>query len=204
VHNVAQNADVARVLSFAYRFFCVALFGAQVFFAAVAAQVVFSPEVSALPREHPRRVLAADLVGAMLARLDAGTIALTALAVVGWRAAHTNAAAPAPAIASSPIAPAPAEPPQTAIVAVSSNPVGAEVLDADGHRLGRTPMELTVAHGSAVRLVLRRDGYAPFQLARKSVGGDRVVLTATLKQEAKPKPRQGAANRPGGFRDDPY
>ncbi len=65
-----------------YRTVCAALAGAQLFFAAVAAQVVFSREVAALPREHPRRVLAADLVGAMLARLDAATIALSAVAVV--------------------------------------------------------------------------------------------------------------------------
>jgi hypothetical protein len=67
---------------FLYRLCCGGLFGAQLFFAAVAAQVVFSSEVAALPREHPRRQLAADLVGSMLARLDAATIALTAVAVV--------------------------------------------------------------------------------------------------------------------------
>jgi hypothetical protein len=67
---------------FLYRLCCGGLFGAQLFFAAVAAQLVFSAEVAALPREHPRRQLAADLVGAMLARLDAATIALTAVAVV--------------------------------------------------------------------------------------------------------------------------
>lgn len=67
---------------FLYRLSCGSLFGAQLFFAAVAAQVVFPRDVAALPREHPRRQLAADLVGAMLARLDAATLALTALAVV--------------------------------------------------------------------------------------------------------------------------
>jgi hypothetical protein len=67
---------------FLYRLCCGGLFGAQLFFAAVAAQVVFPSEVAALPREHPRRQLAADLVGSMLARLDAATIALTAVAVV--------------------------------------------------------------------------------------------------------------------------
>jgi hypothetical protein len=67
---------------FLYRLSCGGLFGAQLFFAAVAAQVVFPAEVAALPRDHPRRQLAADLVGAMLARLDAGTLAFTAVAVV--------------------------------------------------------------------------------------------------------------------------
>src|SRR2546423_3169041 len=48
---------------------------------AVAAQVVFPRNVAALPRDHPRRQLAADLVGSMLARLDAATLGLTAVAV---------------------------------------------------------------------------------------------------------------------------
>lgn len=73
---------MARVLSFVYRLSCLGLAGAQVFFVAVASQTVFSREVAALPREHPRRALAADLVGAMLARLDAATLALSAVAVL--------------------------------------------------------------------------------------------------------------------------
>ena len=67
---------------FLYRLCCGGLFGAQLFFAAVAAQIVFPSDVAALPRDHPRRQLAADLVGKMLARLDAGTIVATAVAVV--------------------------------------------------------------------------------------------------------------------------
>ncbi len=67
---------------FLYRLCCGGLVGAQLFFAAVAAQVVFPAEVAALPRDHPRRQLAADLVGGMLGRLDAATLALTAVAVV--------------------------------------------------------------------------------------------------------------------------
>ena len=67
---------------FLYRLCCGGLLGAQLFFAAVAAQVVFSREVAALPRDHPQRQLAANLVGSMLAGLDAGSIAFTALAAV--------------------------------------------------------------------------------------------------------------------------
>jgi len=67
---------------FLYLLSCGALFGAQLFFAAVAAQTAFPAEVAALPRDDPRRQLAADLVGAMLARLDAATIVGTAVAVV--------------------------------------------------------------------------------------------------------------------------
>jgi hypothetical protein len=67
---------------FLYVLCCGGLFGAQLFFAAVAAQVVFPKDVAELSRDHPRRQLAADLVGSMLARLDAATIALSAVAVV--------------------------------------------------------------------------------------------------------------------------
>jgi hypothetical protein len=65
-----------------YRLLCAAMAGAQLFFAAGAAQVAFSADVAALPRDHPRRVLAADIVGAMLARLDAATLVVTAAAVL--------------------------------------------------------------------------------------------------------------------------
>jgi hypothetical protein len=73
---------MTMVLSQAYRLACALPLGAQLFFAAVAAQVVFPREVAALPRGDARRTLAADLVGSMLARLDAATIALSAVAVV--------------------------------------------------------------------------------------------------------------------------
>lgn len=64
-----------------YRLVCALLAGAQLFFAAVAAQVVFPKEVAALARGEPRRTLAADLVGQMLARLDPATLVGCALAV---------------------------------------------------------------------------------------------------------------------------
>ena len=70
------------LLSHAYRLSCALPAGAQLFFAAVAAQVVFPRDVAALPRSDARRQLAADLVGSMLARLDAATISLSALAVL--------------------------------------------------------------------------------------------------------------------------
>lgn len=86
-------------LSFVYRFCTLALAGAQLFFAAVAAQVVFPSAVASLPRDDSRRVLAADLVGAMLARLDAAAIALCALAVICAVALHDTRAALLPLVA---------------------------------------------------------------------------------------------------------
>lgn len=71
-----------RALAATFRLACALLAGAQLFFAAVAAQVVFPAEVAALSRADPRRALAADLVGGMLARLDAATLAGCALAVL--------------------------------------------------------------------------------------------------------------------------
>ena len=84
---------------FVYRLCCGGLLGAQIFFAAVAAQVVFPRQVAALPRDDPRRQLAADLVGSMLSRLDAGTIAFTAVAAVCAIALGRRRAALAPLLA---------------------------------------------------------------------------------------------------------
>ncbi len=64
-----------------FRLLCAALAGAQIF-GIVAAQTIFSREVAALPREDPRRQLAADAVGQMLGRLDAATIVGCAVAVL--------------------------------------------------------------------------------------------------------------------------
>jgi hypothetical protein len=89
------------------------------------------------------------------------------------------------------------------IVAVASVPSGAEVLDEEGRTLGNTPLDVPVPSGNSVRLLLRRDGYAPFKLTRKSVSGAHVALTATLKKDA----RAGAPSAPkrsGGYREDPY
>lgn len=59
---------------FLYRLCCAGLLGAQVFFAAVAAQVAFKAGLE-------RRV-AGDLAGAMLQRLDSAALALCAVAVL--------------------------------------------------------------------------------------------------------------------------
>jgi|GEM_PF-1337999 len=64
-----------------FRFSCGAMAGAQLFFAAIAAQVVFNTGVAALPHGDPRKNLAAELVGQMLARLDATTMVIAAICV---------------------------------------------------------------------------------------------------------------------------
>src|SRR4051812_28647453 len=71
-----------RWLSFAYRLSAGLLLGAQLFFAAVAAQDVFPREVAALPQGHPLRTGAAETIGRMLGTLDQLTLGFCALAVL--------------------------------------------------------------------------------------------------------------------------
>jgi hypothetical protein len=71
-----------RIAATLYRLVTAGLLGAQLFFAAVAAQVVFSRQIAARPQGDPLRVQAADAIGSMLARLDAATLAGCALAVL--------------------------------------------------------------------------------------------------------------------------
>lgn len=90
---------MTRFVSFVYRLAAGASFGAQLFFAAVAAQAIFTAEVAALPRDDPRRAAAADLVGLLLAHLDrltltlAGTGALAAIALARLGVANARRAA---------------------------------------------------------------------------------------------------------------
>jgi hypothetical protein len=71
-----------RFLSFLFRLFTGALFGAQLFFAAIAAQAIFPRAVAALAHSDPRRRAAADLIGLLLGRLDQLTLGLSAAAVL--------------------------------------------------------------------------------------------------------------------------
>lgn len=71
-----------RSVSFLFRLVAGALFGAQLFLAAIAAQAIFTREVAALPPADPRRRAAADLIGVLLARLDLLTLTLTAVAAL--------------------------------------------------------------------------------------------------------------------------
>jgi hypothetical protein len=70
-----------RIAAPLYRLVTAGLLGAQLFFAAVAAQVVFSREIAALPHGNPLRVHAADAIGSMLFRLDSATLFGCSLAV---------------------------------------------------------------------------------------------------------------------------
>lgn len=71
-----------RWLATTYQLVVSALLGARLFFAAVAAQRIFPPEVAALPRGDPRRTLAADLVGELLGPLDSATLCGGAVCVL--------------------------------------------------------------------------------------------------------------------------
>jgi eukaryotic-like serine/threonine-protein kinase len=103
------------------------------------------------------------------------------------------AVAPAPAVAAAPTPEPPAPPVERAPVNVklrlSSTPAGAMVIDdADGAKLGTTPIELTRAKGGSITLRLEKDGYA---------SGTRVVSldsdhTVDLALAPTPKPKTAA------------
>ncbi len=71
-----------RFVSFLFRLTTGSLFGAQLFFAAIAAQAIFTRELRVLPPTNPGRRAAADLVGVLLARLDLLTLALSTVAAL--------------------------------------------------------------------------------------------------------------------------
>ena len=71
-----------KLLAFGYRLPLAALFGAQLFFAAVAAPTAFTREIAALPSGHPLKNAAAILVGRQLGALDRMALAFAALAVL--------------------------------------------------------------------------------------------------------------------------
>jgi serine/threonine-protein kinase len=91
------------------------------------------------------------------------------------------------------------------VVTLTSAPSGAEVNDADGRALGRTPMDLPVSTGRPLQLVLKLEGFKPFPVARTSLSGDRIAITATLKKEpSKAEPPPAHVRRSAGYKDDPY
>jgi hypothetical protein len=104
--------------------------------------------------------------------------------------------------------PAPAYQPASAgvtVVELTSAPSGAEVNDADGRALGRTPMDLPVSAGKPLQLVLKLDGFKPFPVVRRSLSGERIAIAATLKKEpSKGQPQPPPVRRSVGYKDDPY
>jgi len=89
------------------------------------------------------------------------------------------------------------------VVMLTSAPPGAEVNDADGRALGRTPMELPVSAGRPLELILKLDGYKPFPVVRRSLVGERLAISASLKKEP-PKTQPPPMRRSVGYKDDPY
>jgi hypothetical protein len=71
-----------RVCAYLYRLAAGLLFGAQVYFAFVAAPAAFPRDVAALPAGHPARTAAANLIGAQLASLDRMTLLFCAIAAL--------------------------------------------------------------------------------------------------------------------------
>jgi len=91
--------------------------------------------------------------------------------------------APGSSLAAS--APSPTRP-QRATLWLRSRPSGAQVVDADGRRLGRTPLELP-APKEAVSVRLSREGYLPGK--QRLSAGAAGELVVRLKPRPRPRPR---------------
>jgi serine/threonine protein kinase len=90
----------------------------------------------------------------------------------------------------------------TTLVAISSTPPGAEVLDVDSRLLGTTPLDLRVPTAKPLQLTLKHDGFKPLTLKKKPEG-ERMPLNVTLKKD--PKADDLVPNRRSvGYKDDPY
>ncbi len=126
--------------------------------------------------------------------------------------AVANPVAAAPASVDAPAPPAtPASYPTatagTTLVTVTSQPSGAEVRDVDDRLLGMTPFDLRVPASKALQLTLKHDGFKALVL-KKTVSGDRVALSGTLKKDPKadlaPASEPQSNKRSVGYKEDPY
>jgi serine/threonine protein kinase len=93
----------------------------------------------------------------------------------------------------------------TTLVSVTSQPSGAEVRDVDDRLLGMTPFDLRVPSSKPLHLTLKHDGFKALVL-KKTVSGDRVALSGTLKRDPKADlpPGPQSNKRSVGYKDDPY
>jgi hypothetical protein len=90
------------------------------------------------------------------------------------------------------------------LVTVSSSPAGAEVHDADDRLLGNTPFELRVPRDRPLQLTLKADGYKPYVIKQKTVSGEKVSLSGTLKKDPRADDGKGGRRSGVGYKDDPY
>jgi serine/threonine-protein kinase len=151
-------------------------------------------------------------------RIATGVAVLGALALTLWMASGrqnrrrpvvtVEHAAPVVIAAAPSAPPGPAYQPASAgmtLVTLTSSPSGAEVNDADGRALGRTPVDLPVSAGKPLELILKLEGYKPFPVVRRSLSGERLAISATLKKEPpKGEPQRPTVRRSVGYKDDPY
>ncbi len=131
----------------------------------------------------------------------APTIAMAAPVVVP---AVATAPAPAPSVAP---ASYPTATTGTTLVTVTSQPSGAEVRDVDDRLLGITPFDLRVPSSKALQLTLKHEGFKSL-LLKKTVNGDRVAISGTMKRDSRTDLPPSADPLPNkrsvGYKDDPY
>ena len=111
--------------------------------------------------------------------------------------------APAPLETPAPAVAYPAAFAGTTLVTVTSTPAGAEVRDAEDKFLGTTPFDLRVPTSKPLQLTLRHDGYRPASL-NKTVEGERMSLSVTLKSARTDAYESKPHKRSVGYKDDPY
>jgi eukaryotic-like serine/threonine-protein kinase len=102
-----------------------------------------------------------------------------------------------PAPASSPSAVTAPPRPAKVTLRLSSTPSGATVVDeADGEKLGTTPLELTRPKGGALRLRIEKDGYAPGARTVSLDSDHTMDLALAPAAMPKPKAKPKAPRRP--------
>jgi eukaryotic-like serine/threonine-protein kinase len=159
--------------------------------------------------------LSAPAVSTLRIRIALGVAALAAVGLALWAGGSArqkptvtveqSAAVPVASVPSPERMPYQAASAGVTLVSLTSIPAGAEVDDADGRALGRTPLELPVSAGRPLQLLLRLEGYKAFPVVRRSVSGERIAIAATLKKEApRTDPPRAPVRRSVGYKDDPY
>jgi serine/threonine-protein kinase len=135
-----------------------------------------------VPRTTPRR----SRWGWAILGLAGGGAVLAAAGASSYRSAHRGAAPPLPTVAPAPLPSAEASDAKEIRLSVDTDPPGCDVI-VDGTRRGTSPMELAVpTRGGAVRLVVEKPGFEPYERTFSPTRDERVVV------RLRPAPRPGS------------
>jgi serine/threonine-protein kinase len=135
----------------------------------------------------------------------AGTAEVTVQKLPPASAPAAVAQEPAPAAPAEQAKPAAVPEPAagTTLVDVTSQPEGAEVRDQDERVVGTTPFEFRVASARPLELTFRHEGFKSTTV-KKTVEGEHVALSVTLKRDKGAPDTTQPHKRSVGYKDDPY